>query len=607
MQRRKAWIIETLEARNMLATLAGAVHLDHNGNLAVDVDDEPVAAAIVWADLNQNSLREDDEPTTRTLADGTYQLEDLPAGDVLVRMQPPPGLFQTSPSEYFAFHRDAMTGQVGLSQINATTGQVTQMTPAVGVPNYGLIQTRQGEYYAAGHVDDSLYKIDPVTGQQTKIGFAGKGLVGGLTYDPIMDKIYTLAHQDDTSATELNLYEIDRHTAALTRVGTGHGIVDVRSTSGVAFDMVNREVILFDNYYDQVIAYDLKGEGRKVFQFPNGATFYNLAFDGHRLLTFQTDASNTTMLSEIDIAGKKLVPIRKLSSSPLNEAAEVLSVNVAHRVAIAAADARLFDINFFANQMELPDAALRISAEAIGLTSPAKGLQIDFPLSGAHGINFCIGALPGRVTVEQVLSSPTSMTIKTSDGSDHLAIDNLPLVQIQMGAGHDTLEFTQPVQVVLAALADSVHGVDAIVLPAAPSATIAVDSLAIGRLSDSRNLTLHVSTDQVSLSAEAWRTNPSAVQGNTRRHVLAVDDVILQLDNGLGWHNPLLPEDTSRDGVVSAIDALLIINELNQLGPRSLSALVAADAAAEYVDTNGDNLLSPIDALLVISRLNAET
>jgi hypothetical protein len=82
---------------------------------------------------------------------------------------------------------------------------------------------------------------------------------------------------------------------------------------------------------------------------------------------------------------------------------------------------------------------------------------------------------------------------------------------------------------------------------------------------------------------------------------------------------PLVParSDTSRDGLVTPLDALLIINDLNARGGRQvglpslgadedlpLDALPATEEAAWLLDVNGDGWLGPLDALLVINQLN---
>lgn len=58
------------------------------------------------------------------------------------------------------------------------------------------------------------------------------------------------------------------------------------------------------------------------------------------------------------------------------------------------------------------------------------------------------------------------------------------------------------------------------------------------------------------------------------------------------------PLDTNDDGIVSPIDALLIINYLNRSGPGLVTD------TTENLDTNGDRIISPIDVLLVINYLN---
>ena len=78
--------------------------------------------------------------------------------------------------------------------------------------------------------------------------------------------------------------------------------------------------------------------------------------------------------------------------------------------------------------------------------------------------------------------------------------------------------------------------------------------------------------------------------------------------NPLPWQNNLNRLDVNRNGEVSALDALIVINALNGSTanlargnlrvPRELADLTLFD-----VDTSGDNVLSPLDAALVISAI----
>ncbi len=68
--------------------------------------------------------------------------------------------------------------------------------------------------------------------------------------------------------------------------------------------------------------------------------------------------------------------------------------------------------------------------------------------------------------------------------------------------------------------------------------------------------------------------------------------------------NPSNPLDVNADGHVSPVDALLVVNELNQIGARRLSSHVVG---TPHVDVNHDGFVTPLDALLVLNDLNGVT
>ncbi len=80
------------------------------------------------------------------------------------------------------------------------------------------------------------------------------------------------------------------------------------------------------------------------------------------------------------------------------------------------------------------------------------------------------------------------------------------------------------------------------------------------------------------------------------------------------WTNPDNPNDVNANGTVSPLDALLVINELNEpiVSDPSTGALPVpipdpAAFAPPFFDVNRDGFVSPIDALLVINELNEST
>jgi hypothetical protein len=75
----------------------------------------------------------------------------------------------------------------------------------------------------------------------------------------------------------------------------------------------------------------------------------------------------------------------------------------------------------------------------------------------------------------------------------------------------------------------------------------------------------------------------------------------------IGWQNPENRLDVSRNGSVEALDALLVINELNAgslIAPNGQLPTAPVNPAYFY-DVNGDGFLTALDALQVINSLNA--
>ncbi len=72
------------------------------------------------------------------------------------------------------------------------------------------------------------------------------------------------------------------------------------------------------------------------------------------------------------------------------------------------------------------------------------------------------------------------------------------------------------------------------------------------------------------------------------RQLLAADFTPFQ-------HNHFEAEDVNDDGLISPMDALMIVNSMNQ------GAIADANG---FLDVNNDGLRSPIDALLVVNRIN---
>lgn len=84
-----------------------------------------------------------------------------------------------------------------------------------------------------------------------------------------------------------------------------------------------------------------------------------------------------------------------------------------------------------------------------------------------------------------------------------------------------------------------------------------------------------------------------------------VTDIVFGLDLP-PWLNSSNSEDINGDGLVTPIDALVIINDLNQNGARELSPPTDSVSPPPYLDSSGDGWVTSLDALRVINLLNAQ-
>ena len=89
----------------------------------------------------------------------------------------------------------------------------------------------------------------------------------------------------------------------------------------------------------------------------------------------------------------------------------------------------------------------------------------------------------------------------------------------------------------------------------------------------------------------------------TRRPLVeALEDRLLLVSD---WQNGCNVLDTSNDGQVAPLDALIPINRLNEVGAGTLP--LPRPAGSPFHDTTGNGTLEPLDVLLIINALNGAT
>ena len=68
------------------------------------------------------------------------------------------------------------------------------------------------------------------------------------------------------------------------------------------------------------------------------------------------------------------------------------------------------------------------------------------------------------------------------------------------------------------------------------------------------------------------------------------------------WQQSIEPLDVDSNGIITPLDALLVINELGKF-PAGILPDLGGEAPLSYIDTDGDGFNGPLDALLVINQL----
>jgi subtilisin family serine protease/subtilisin-like proprotein convertase family protein len=70
------------------------------------------------------------------------------------------------------------------------------------------------------------------------------------------------------------------------------------------------------------------------------------------------------------------------------------------------------------------------------------------------------------------------------------------------------------------------------------------------------------------------------------------------------WHNQSNPDDVNNDGVVTPIDALMVINQINAYGSTPINSVRDIGSGITYYDVVPDNYIAANDALDVINYVN---
>ncbi|MBL7039484.1 MAG: hypothetical protein ISR77_12695, partial [Pirellulaceae bacterium] len=95
---------------------------------------------------------------------------------------------------------------------------------------------------------------------------------------------------------------------------------------------------------------------------------------------------------------------------------------------------------------------------------------------------------------------------------------------------------------------------------------------------------------------------PTGLRVNAPNYVVGAEAEAVDDYKPSPWQNAANPHDVNADQLVTPIDALIVINDLNQNGTREVPD--DNNLTGIYTDVSGDNTVTPLDVLAVINSLN---
>ncbi|MDA1050346.1 MAG: dockerin type I domain-containing protein [Planctomycetota bacterium] len=229
------------------------------------------------------------------------------------------------------------------------------------------------------------------------------------------------------------------------------------------------------------------------------------------------------------------------------------------------------------------------------------------PVGGELSFAVDINGQGGNNTLDASQSADPLSLIGTA-GDDVLSIGTAKFRRIDGAAGTDTLRLTGAnIDLRLPGLASNrLTGLEVLDIRGSGDNALTLDFNSVVNLSPTSDALLvrHDEGDVVSYGAGWKAERPQFINGQYT-HVLTQNVAVISVVNTKAWQNPLNPLDSNRDGKVSPLDALVIVNTLNTKGPGPLATPNSTDKVPEfYVDSTGDRHVSPLDALVVVNFLN---
>jgi hypothetical protein len=183
-------------------------------------------------------------------------------------------------------------------------------------------------------------------------------------------------------------------------------------------------------------------------------------------------------------------------------------------------------------------------------------------------------------------------------------LESLDFDSLDGGDGFDVLRLREVGEILLSRYQESISGIEEIELTVDGQRVTVSESLIKALMGDLPLRLRSLSSEQLAFSGQ-WESGGSMLDGNDVVQVLRSNGSTLYVINENPWQNVLNRFDVDGSGGVSALDALVGINNLERFSADSL--LSSDQLPTSFFDVNGDSRLTAIDVLQIINQMTRES
>ncbi len=224
----------------------------------------------------------------------------------------------------------------------------------------------------------------------------------------------------------------------------------------------------------------------------------------------------------------------------------------------------------------------------------------------ADGIEVIANDLAQTIHIDPLPLVSGAVQVDASGGDDVVVVHGLRFSTLFGGDGYDRLVLNLNAAVELVEFLDGrVAGFEEIVLASETGAELSIDGQQLGSIvSNDATLLVRLAQDQRWRFIGEGSTEDPIMIGNEFAQVIRFGDNRLHVISPSPWQNTLSRWDVNRSGDVTALDALVVVNQLARISGSTLPPLTSIDQfSGSYFDVSGDGQITAVDALRVINEL----